>query len=349
VLRWPLIVLGSLIGLACLWMGVGPTVRGWQVERQIAHFERHPSQARADSLVELLESHAATVEQGQRILTLLRRPSVTTRSAYPTGHPIMVGLEQPFRLDFRDAPRWREEVRVVEGGYRSTNSGRFRTLHVRGPHAFQAEPGNHQFTVQCTYSVEIQRRSGLANVEGHLRRLLGAIQLSLPTIWQPSLTYECEFKMPVQVTVVPKEEAKAIELVSSPELDQAMRNAFRLQQPNIGRSRRTVSGRVRSIIFKRIRYQDLPLPVAFRLAVHLSDGQELTTSLENPKTLVAGTGASGRRSFHCWFEKPGTYTGTVVLHPDPNCAYEHPTIETIWNGTVELPISFKVPAEPNSP
>jgi hypothetical protein len=40
--------------------------------------------------------------------------------------------------------------------------------------------------------------------------------------------------------------------------------------------------------------------------------------------------------------EPGEYSGTLVLRPDPNYAYEDPAIKSLWNGTLEFPISFVV-------
>ncbi len=178
------ITLVSLLGLTCLWILVGPSVRSWQVEREIGRFERNPSQARADSLVGLLEQHTATDEQGPRILTLLRRPMVTKRPAYPAGLPVVVSVEHPFDLDFRDTGTREEKIWVVGGGYLRETSGRrvtserARTLLVPAPLAPRAEPGTHQFTIQGTYSVEIPRDSAAANIGDRICGLLAAFRVS---------------------------------------------------------------------------------------------------------------------------------------------------------------------------
>ena len=39
---------------------------------------------------------------------------------------------------------------------------------------------------------------------------------------------------------------------------------------------------------------------------------------------------------------PMSITGTLVLRPDPDYAYEDPAIKSIWNGTLEFPISSSV-------
>ncbi len=349
VLQRLLITLGLLVGLVCLWTVVGPSVRNWQVEREIARFARNPSQARADSLVGLLEQHAATDEQGRRILTLLHRPVVTKRSAYPAGLPVVVSLERPFHLGVRGAVTRQEKIWVVGGGYHRETSGRHetsreaRTLLVPAPLACQAELGIHQFSIRGTYSMEILRDSAAANVGDRICRLLAAFGVSSAGPPRPLLTYKCEYEIPVEVTVVPKEEAKAIELVSSPQLDQSMEGAFRMRRhPLIGGGLKT-SAPGESHRQKAVYYHDLPASAVFRLTVHLSDRWGQVTSMESPTPLVARAGTSGWHYFHCRFKEPGKYRGTVVLSADPNCAYEDPAIDAIWNGEIELPVLFNVP------
>ncbi len=352
VLGWSLIGLACLLGSLCLWMVIGPIVRSRQVEKAIAHFERSPSQVRAESLARLLQNHTATARQGQCILTLLHRPTVTTRPTYPVGHPIGIALEQPFHLVFHNA-QWEHEVEIPGAENRRRTSGGSasipKTLRLHEPYACQDEPGIHEFNIQYTYSLTIQRRGGLAKAGGYLRKVLSVVRLSLPLIPQPSRTYECEFEVPVKVTIVPKEEAKAIELVSSPELDRDMENSFGVRASRFVDSRRTTSGQNLYRTSKAIHYHDLPMSAAFRLTLRMSDQWGRTATLEDPKPLVVRAGASGQRFLPFWSEKPGTYRGTVVLRPDPNCAYEDPAIEAIWNGTLEFPISFTITEKPPRP
>ena len=39
---------------------------------------------------------------------------------------------------------------------------------------------------------------------------------------------------------------------------------------------------------------------------------------------------------------PGEYEATFVLRPDPNYAYDDPTIKEMWGGTLEFPMSFSL-------
>jgi len=363
VLRWSLIVLAFLLGLFGLWLVIGPSVRSWQVERAIAHFEESPSQAGAGALVGLLQSREATTEQGSRILTLLRRPTITASPTYAAGRPVWVALEQPFRLTFRDTLWHRDEIGIVEGGDRRINRGCThggkpftrmgakdfpRTLCLRGLAADQALPGIQQLTVRGAYSLGFRRRGGLTQPGHWAADLLRTVGLSVGQGWVPEHTYECEFEMPIEVTVVPKDQAETIELTSSTQLDEAMANAFQIGSSRRLSSRRMASGQTRYYTSETIHYRDLPTSVVFRLTLHLSDELGHTSSLRNPKPLMAQAGASGRQSFCYWLTKPGTYTGTIVLHPDPNKAYEDPAIKAIWNGTLELPFSLTIPTKSNA-
>jgi hypothetical protein len=351
------IALACLAGLITLCKVVGPSIRSWRVERAIAHFEERPSQARADVLAGLLQNYTATAEQGSRILTLLRRPTITTRPTYAADRPVGIALEQPFHLALRDTSWRRERLETVEGQDRGIaeagGAALPRTTLLYGLRADQANPGVHRLTVRGTYSVGFWRPRSTTG-KHWVNRLLQ--ELGLSTGWhrsrilgegrQPDRVYGCEFEMPFEVTVVPEEEAETVALVSSPQLDEAMANAFEMGLRRRLRSRRTDSGQRRYSTSEEIRYRDLPMAVALQLTLHLADESGRTSSLKAPEPLVVQAGASGSRSFSYWFERPdactGTYTGKLVLHPDPEAAYRDPEIKAIWGGTLELPISFAV-------
>jgi hypothetical protein len=341
----------GLAGAGCLWLLLGPTAQRWHVDRNIARFARNPSQARASALVELLQCHAATTEQGQRILTLLRLPKISTRRTYPAGLPVMIAIERPFHLDFRGVLSREEKIRIDglqrHHQYSSSGGEQPEVLYLRGLGDAEAKPGTHEVTIQGTYSIGLERQGVQSNAGRHLRSVLHQFGLSVPKIWQPTRTYECEFEVPVEVTVVPKAEAEPIELVSSAHLDKAMRKAFSVGRTGIYSSIGPASSADRSNPVKAIFYKDLPMAVAFRLDLYLSDGQELAPSVAYTKRIRCRAGDSGMFVLPLakpLAERPGThtYTGTAVLTPDPNAAYEDPAIEAIWNGEIELPISLKI-------
>ena len=351
-LRRCLIVLACLLGLVGLAKLIAPSIRSWQVERAIARFKQDLSQEWADRLVQLLQSHAATAKQGSRVLTLLRQPRITTRVAYPAGQAVGIALEQPFGLNFHDTLWRQEKIGMVEGQDSRSASGNGkdgpRTLYLRGLLAYQAEPGAHQVTVRGTYSLALQRRGRLFGVERLLRNLFREVGLSLDGSWQPARQYDCEFEIPVEVTVVPPEEAEPIELVSSAQLDRAMREAIRIRPCNRHFPYRSDTGQVKFKRLTAVSYKNLPIAAAFRLQLRLTESPDGSILREHPRRIRARTGASGRivlDSRELSIKTPGAYAGTVVLTPDPNNARIDPAITVIWGRTLELPVSFTVPPE----
>ena len=99
--------------------------------------------------------------------------------------------------------------------------------------------------------------------------------------------------------------------------------------------------------------------VAFQAVLRLPDGREILSPYRFGEPLRARAGAAGEFSISIvdfvareaagvrmpWV--PGAYTGTLILRPDPDLAYDDPAIDAIWNGTLEFPIRFTVTAEPN--
>jgi len=349
------IAAACLAATGCLWLLVAPTAQSWYVERCITRFERNPSQGSANALVELLQGHAATTEQGQRILKLLRLPKIRTRPAYPAGLPVTIAVERPFHLDFRSV-LWREEEIRINGQQRQKHWGpggeQPDVLHLRCLSAWEAKPGTHAVTIGGTYGIGLERR-GLRSGAGRcVRGVLSYVGLSVPTIWQPSRTYECAFEMPVEISVVPKEQVTPIALSSSEALDRAMRKAFWVRLSCFTNRHSTASGQVKYDPVKAVYYHDLPMDVAFALTLQLSGNHEPARTIEFPTRLRARAGSSGKLDLHprlMSIQKPGTYRGSITLTPDPNAAYEDPAIEAIWNGTLELPISFRISTELNWP
>ena len=144
------------------------------------------------------------------------------------------------------------------------------------------------------------------------------------------------------MTVVPKNQAETIELVSSDQLGDAMVRAFEIGISRDLGSYRAPSGRTRHCAARTLQYHDLPASAVFRIKLHLSNGSGSETVLEDPEPFIAMAGASGRRPLSFWSSEPGTYTGTVILHPDLTRAHQDPTIKAIWGEPLEFPISFTV-------
>lgn len=356
-LRRFLIGLALFLGFVVCLLVVGRVASHWRVNWQIARFERCPSQTGADALVSALRSHSATADQGRRILTLLLRPQVVTRHSYPAGRTVGIALEWPFPLRFQDT-LWHHEHTWVHGAELYVRSGpsdaKPTTLCARALSEFEATPGTHEVKIRCTCAVAFERRDALSTVEHYLRKLAPALRIPVPSAWQPARAYECDFEMPTQVVVVPEAAAETMKLISSAELAPAMRAALSVESS--ASCRYTLydapAGPLLGGFEREIVYKDLPVAVAFRLELHLSNGSGSEVVRSYPRPLRARAGSSGHFAIapaDLSLEEPGTYTGTLVLTPDPDCAFEDPAIEAIWNHGVELPISFKVSKVQRSP
>ena len=343
-----LIVVGILLAAIALWSLLGSVIRSWHVEREIADFAKRPSQAGADTLVGLLQHHAATTEQGQHILAALRRPQVTARRAYAVGRPAFIIVERPFELDFKDT-LWREETIWLEGGgsQRRVGQGKDKpeTTYLRAPPGDPLEPGTQRLTLRCKYTVQLQRRGGLATVGRYIRDLHPWAERLLSGRWQPARTYECEFAVPMEIQVATSDKADQIQLSSDPELDEAMRAAFSVRSSFLLTAYVTAQGEQRFDKLKAVFYNNLPSAIAFTVAIQLPDGREIRPQPEYWRPFRAHARTSGQFILNpeeFAIEEPGQYQGTLVLTPDPNLAYEDPEIDAIWNGTLKLPISFTV-------
>jgi hypothetical protein len=350
ILRWIIFTIGAVIGVVTILVLAGPRIRSWQVERAIARFERHPTQGRADSLVQLLQAHSGTDEQGTRALALLLRPNIVTRRTYAAGRPVTIATEPPFKLGFRSF-QWEEETITVNGQptIRRHGADRFAQgatcLNVPG---LYTQPGTYPVELGIHCSLGIHRVSRGAALIGYLHDGLPWL-IPQPATWQPARAYTCHVTASSQVTVVAEGEAEKMELISSPELDQSMRAAFsaRYLGTETGYSTPAEVRGVRGSA--EIFYQNLPWAAAFSVTLRLPDGREIPLGGRWPREFTAWAGSSG--SFMVDpsnFPKKtlGRQTGTLVLLPDPNLAYKDPAIKAIWNGRLEFPVSFFVYAGP---
>ncbi len=349
ILRWIVFTVAGIIGLATVLVLAGPSLRHWQVERAIARFEKHPSQARADSLVALLQMHAATGEQGKRALALLLRPKITTRKAYAVGRPITIATELPFELNFRRF-LWNEEAISVNGqqviqhhGARTLNHG---TTNLNLPIS-HTQPGVYAVELRIQCSLAIERTGMMTTVLGHLHDGLPGL-IPDPAAWRPARTYECDFTVSSEV-MVGGDDAEEIELVSSPESDKAMRAAFSVRCIGLG-GRSWAPVGTPSVT---VSYTNIPLAAAFHVALRLPDGREMPVRGVWPGPFILARAGSSNSFIVDPSNFPvatlDQYRATLVLTPDPDLAYQDVATKSMWNGTLEFPISFSLTADPNGP
>jgi hypothetical protein len=168
--------------------------------------------------------------------------------------------------------------------------------------------------------------------------------------------YDAHFEIPVEIAVTEAADAEQVALVSDPKVGEAVRQSFAyLRQddyPFASSPRRITYNGVTVL-----KWTNVPMAVAFEPVLRLSDGRELLHL--SRRVMDVGrfrTRTGGSLHLYCTpfltestVAVPGQYEATIVLRPDPNLAYDDPAIKTIWNGTLEFPISFSFTVDANGP
>jgi hypothetical protein len=144
-----------------------------------------------------------------------------------------------------------------------------------------------------------------------------------------------------EIVMVEESEAETVGLVSNPRLDEAMRAALVCgMSSSTGNARSEAAGTRGNAGWVRITYQDLPAAVGFKSVLILSDGREIL----GRKWFYARAGSAGQFTVSpadFVMAEAGSYTGSLALRADPEVAYEDAAIKTIWDGTLEFPVSFE--------
>ncbi len=348
------LVFGSVLTLAVV-LACGLLVlkvHDWRVEHAMARFRAAPSAQHAARLTQLLAERAVTPEQGERILTLLLWPRIVTRTAYPVGQSVGISVERPFslniagyRIEFQEQVWGAERVMDTSGQFTSTL---YHSPEIRTAWTQPAEPG--------TYHAEIHTRCRIVNIAPKkltlwerlsmdLRRRLGRPPaMRVPT--SEGTMYECQFTVPFDINIVEKDRAEQLELSADPQTDESMRGAFTSETSERHGAYGTPAGRRGHRGSTSVTFKALPVAAAFELSLRLTDGRELPAGPNRqPQRIRVRAGESGEYVVNVGsfgITEPGDYAGTLVLRPDPNYAYEDPAIKSIWNGTLEFPMSFFV-------
>ncbi len=348
------LVFGSVLALGIL-LACGLLVlkvHDWRVERAMARFRAARSAQHAARLTRLLAERAVTPEQGKRILTLLLWPKIGTRTAYPAGQPVGISVERPFslsivgyRIEFQEQVWGAERLMDTSGQFTSTL---YHNPEILTAWTQPTEPG--------TYHAEIHTRCRIVNIAAKKLTLWERLSLDLrrrlgrpPAMRVPTnegTTYECQFTVPFNVNIMEKDRAERLELSADPQTDASMRAAFAVETSERHGAYGTPAGRRGHRGSMSVTFKTLPIAAAFELSLRLADGRELPAGPNRqPQRIRVRAGKSGEYVVNVGsfgITKPGDYTGTLVLRPDPNYAYEDPAVKSIWNGTLEFPMSFFV-------
>jgi hypothetical protein len=347
-------VLAAVLVLVC-WLAASQ-IPQWRLEREIRRFEAAPSQALADKLMERLTGPRVTTEQGERILRLLLEPKITKRESYQAGKPAGIGVELPFRLESKAKMRL---CRRIEGAPETLapEPQRWTTVLTTEPQILLVPSPSQPLGIhKCAVYSDVRytfTRDRPSTWDQWRRRVLRAFGRSSPPGHTPNKAYHCRFAVPVEVNFVEKGAAEQMELVSGGRIDETMRRivAVDVQADRHG-AFETAAGRRGVRGCPSITFQALPIAAGWQVSLRLEDDREFPTDNGTyPQKIHASAGSYGHYMVdlsRLGIEEPGEYSGTLVLRPDPDHAYEDPGIKSLWNGTLEFPVSFVVYVKTNA-
>lgn len=171
-------------------------------------FQRNPSQATADTLVELLDAQAATPAQARRILARLLTPKVTKADSYLLGTVPTVRVEFPFELAFANMIGDVTEEVYVDGQQQSGKGAEgMRTFeaaaHTLQLHPTLTRPGLYQIEIRYSYRLTGERKPSWqwASYKGVPLPRYRLIDLSETPVEERQ--YSCSFLIPLQIVVEP--------------------------------------------------------------------------------------------------------------------------------------------------
>lgn len=336
-------------------------VQRQRVEAAIARFEENPSQERADALIQLLTRKAANDAQGERILTRLLYPKVVARSAYPFGKTPVFSMERLYEVHFPHSTVSRQAALWVGGKERQGAGSQGGNVIGVGPEFYYLtltaqEPGIYDVEIRYEYAVTrmtAKTRWSWAPFRGPLPWSL------LPqrgNTWSASHSdpdYTCRFAVPVTLRIAEEGEAEKVDLLSNPELDERMRNAFAIGGTFAASGTYdTPAGKRRYTCNSSIVFSTLPSAVAFKAALRLANGVEVALPDAHPEPHRARANTSGIfpiRPAASLLAETGQQHATLILSPDVEHAYQDPAIKAIWDGTLEFPIQFTIAVEDDRP
>jgi hypothetical protein len=299
-----------------------------------------------------------TKEQADRILALLLRPEIEARKAYPTGTSPWVMEHLPWVVNLtRDMSGYWVRALVLDGQFVRARTQREKITRGKEPEYVSlrtklADPGTYRLELQ--YECYLRRRRITVWRWNPFRRGTPALKRLLPfraTRSPPGAEKEYRFEVTAsaEINMVDPAAVREIPLISSPELDAAMRAALTRKSRDIERSYFIPGGRRTYHITALPAYTDLPAAVAFEVSLRLADGREIRRPGDRPYYVRARAGSSGIFRVNPGLfrlEETGEYQGVYVFTPNPTWAYEDPAIEAIWAGTWERPIRFTITDEP---
>jgi hypothetical protein len=169
-------------------------------------FQRNPSQATADTLVELLDAQAATPAQARRILARLLTPKVTKADSYLLGTVPTVRVEFPFELAFANMIGDVTEGVYVDGRQQSGKGAEgIRTFKAAAQslqlHPMPTRPGVYNMEIRYSYCLTGERKpawqwTSFKGIPWPRYQLIDISHIPLK-----ERQYKCRFLIPLQIVV----------------------------------------------------------------------------------------------------------------------------------------------------
>lgn len=199
----------ALVVLAAL--GLGAYLTWTQLDNVYARlvlfiFQRDPSQATANTLVDLVDDQVVGPAQARRILARLLTPTVTKADAYMLGTVPTVRVELPFELTFQNMTGDVTEEVYVDGQYQyGTHSDKVRTikaktqaLHVQPT---PTRPGVYRMEIRYAYSLTAERKPGWQWTSFKGLPWPRHRMIDLSDTPSQERQYTCRFLIPLQIVV----------------------------------------------------------------------------------------------------------------------------------------------------
>ncbi|MCL5282529.1 MAG: hypothetical protein M1376_21790 [Planctomycetes bacterium] len=336
-LKTVLLICALGVGILLLPVTASWMVRHCYVEMAVRAFRSNPSQAGADKLIDLLDRRSPTHGQAARILRLLLEPKVVTRSAYAIGRKPTISTLLPFYLHFNTITTCRVDA-LAEGQDSLTPQSSMSTHVGTGPHVWTlpAATDNYgKFSAELRFSYSLAAPLNWHYPTNPVTRfvydLLDRIAPRRRSAVSKEKPYQVGFSVPLHINVVPAAEAERVQLLSSPELDARMRDAL---HPDTSAD---TLFRLPLHIFAR----RLPANVVFDCFLELPDGARIRSSWGRHLIGYAGRDFEVNLLASEYQGHWGMDGAKAVFEPDPNYAFEEPTIKSIWNGRLEFPIYYE--------
>jgi hypothetical protein len=335
-----------------------------------ARFEVNRDPAIRERLAGLLDERSLSPDVGNQVLKAIVAPEIHARENYLQGRKAIIALDHLNDVHFsRVTPVFSAEAFAgdeVIGGNKTNEPYLFSPGQIDCARAVRpggkAELGSFAVRIVIKYQLLTEPRYRIEwPGAGSFPHNLKPVKVPLDPVdsLDRKPAYTCQFDVPISLKVASRADVKPVLLVSDPEMNQKIKNAFSLHsasgdpghahipdletQPDpVTLYQHDHSFRLRVNWGVSFEYNNLPMDVALNVKFRDENGKEQASDTMN---LLARAGQSGTIYPGADLFKPlspGEHRGHLILFTDDEMAYEIPGITQIWSGTLEFPITITV-------